>query len=95
MKTCIRSIAIVNGTLCVLCLWVIWMGHSHLPGQLSAGNSSEVMLEQYQNVCARLTASMAGMCFLAMVVIDVALIYMYSVLKKSLPSALETDSDKS
>ncbi len=92
MKACLRSIAIVNITLCVLCLWMFWMGNSYLPDKLDADMTSEVMLQKYELVCARLTAWMTGLCFLAIVVIDVALIRMYCLLKKSMSPAASGES---
>lgn len=87
VKACIRSIAIVNVTLCILSVWMIWMGSFYLPGKLDADMTSDVMLAKYELVCARLTASMTGMCFLAVVVIDAALIRMYCLLKKNVSPA--------
>ena len=87
MKTCMRSIAIVNVTLCVLCLGMIWIGNFYLPGQLNTDMTSDVMLAKYELVCARLTALVTGMCFLAIVVIDVALVNMYRQLKKNVSPA--------
>ena len=87
MKAYIRSIAIVNVTLCILCLCMLWMGNSYLPGKLTAEMTSDVMLAKYELVCARLMALMTGMCFLAIVVIDVALVNMYRQLKKNVSPA--------
>ena len=87
MKTCIRSIAIVNVTLCILCLCMLLMGNSYLPGKLTAEMTSEVMLAKYELVCARLTASMTIMCLLAIVVIGIFLVRMYYLLKKDLSPA--------
>ena len=87
MKACTRSIAIVNITLFVLFWWMFWMGNSYLPGKLDADMTSDVMLQKYELVCARLTASMTGMCFLAIVLINVVLIYTYFVLKKNVSPA--------
>jgi len=66
---------------------MIWMGNFYLPGKLDADMTSDVMLQKYELVCARLTAWMTGMCLLAGVVIDVALIRMYVRLKKDVSPA--------
>lgn len=110
MKAFTYSITIVNVTLFALFWWMQWFCHFRLPGQLNAQMRSDVMLQKYQNVCASLTASMAGMCLLAIVLVNVALIYAYLALKKSVSPAPggdtplmgggqmapgETDSDKS
>lgn len=87
MKACIHSMAIVNVTLCILVCVMLWMGMYYLPGELNAEMTSEVMLEKYRLVCARLTATMTGLCLLAIVVIDVALIRMYRLLKQNIPPA--------
>ncbi len=54
--------------------------------------TSEVMLQKYELVCARLTAWMTGLCLLAIVVIDVALIRMYCLLQKNMSSAAGGES---
>jgi len=87
VKACIHSMAIVNITLCILTCVMLWMGMYHLPVQLNAEMTSEVMLDKYSLVCARLTATMTGLCLLAIVVIDVALIRMYRLLKQNVPPA--------
>ena len=84
MKACNWSIIIVNVTLFVLFEWMFWMGHHYLPGKLDGEMNTDVMLQKYQFVCSRLTASMAAMCFLAIVIINVALIYTYRLLKKKM-----------
>lgn len=87
MKICNYAIAIVNVTLFALFLWMFWMGNYHLPGKLDAEMASDVMLQKYQIVCADLTASMTTMCLLAILVIDIALIYMYRRLQKNMSLA--------
>jgi len=84
MKACTWSITIVNVTLFVLFWWMFWMGNHYLPGKLNGEMNSDVMLQKYQLVCSRLTASMATMCFLAIVIINIVLIYTYCLLKKKM-----------
>jgi len=84
MKACTWSIAIVNFTLFALFWWMSWMGHSYLPGKLDGEMNIDVMLQKYQLVCSGLTASMAAMCFLVIVIINVVLIYTYHLLKKKI-----------
>jgi len=89
MKACNWSIVTVNVTLFVLFWWMSWMGNHYLPGKLDGEMNTDVMLQKYQLVCSRLTASMAAMCFLAIVIINAVLIYTYFLLKKEMASELK------
>lgn len=84
MKAFRWSIIIVNVTLFVLFEWMSWMGHHYLPGKLDGEMNYDVMLQKYQLVCSRLMASMAAMCFLVIVIINIVLIYTYHLLKKKM-----------
>jgi hypothetical protein len=87
MKAYSYSIAAVNVTLFALFWWMCWMGDTHLPAQLDSQMSGDVMRQKYQTVCTDLTASMASMCLLAIVLVNVALICTYFSLKENLSSA--------
>ncbi len=90
MKPYQSLIAVINVILFVLFMCLSWLGNSYLPRQINKDSERQidVFLQMYQNVCANLTVALAGMCFIAIIFVNIALITTYFFLKKNMnPSA--------
>jgi len=86
MKLDPQTIIPVNIVLFLFMCWLCWVGHFHLPGQLDNVKPTELVLTRYQNVCARLTVSLAGWSLVVMVIINAVLIRVAGIEKKNLSS---------
>jgi len=84
MKAYKHAIAIVNTILFLFFCWLFWIGNFHLPGQLNSKMQIDVMLQKYEIVCARLTASLTLWCLVVIVVVNAILIRAYFRLKKNM-----------
>lgn len=92
MKQYRYAITIINVILLLFFWWLVWMGNSHLPGQLGPEMQSDVMLQKYQIVCADLTASVTLRCLIVIVLINAVLIQVYFIIKKSMPPSAGSDT---
>ena len=88
----LNSIALVNVILFAFIIWISWMGNTHLAGQLDPQMQSDVMIQKYQLVCSRLTASMTAMALLVLVLINGVLIGPHVIM--TVNSALKEKSSK-
>ena len=84
MKTHQSAITIVNVILFLFFWWLFWVGHGYLPGQLNSEMHSDVMLQKYQIVCARLTAWLTILYLIVIVLVNAVLIRAYFIQKKNL-----------
>ncbi len=93
MKSFRSTTVTVNVILLLFLAWLVWIGRGYLPGQLDANMERDVMLAEYQSVCARLTTYLAGSCFLLIVLVDIVLLRACLRLTTNGPCAEETLPD--
>ena len=84
MKVYKHAITTVNIILFLFFFWLLWIGNKHLPGQLNSEMQADVMLQKYEIVCARLTASLTLCCLVVIVLVNVILIKGYFSLRKNI-----------
>lgn len=84
MKAYKNTIKIVNAILFLFFFWLLWIGNSHLPGQLTSKMQIDVMLAKYEIVCARLTVLLTLSCIVVAVLINAILIRAYFRLRKNM-----------
>jgi len=84
MKVYKHAIRIVNAILFLFFCWLFWIGNFHLPGQLNSEMQTDVMLQKYQIVCTRLTASLSLWCLVIIVIVNAILIRAYFRLMKNM-----------
>ncbi len=90
MKAFRSATVTVNAILLLFLAWLFWIGQAYLPGQLDANMERDVMLAEYQTVCARVTTYLAGSCFLLIVLVDIVLLRTCLRLTTNQPCADET-----
>jgi hypothetical protein len=93
MKAFRSATVTVNAILLLFLAWLFWIGQAYLPGQLDANMERDVMLAEYQTVCARLTTYLAGSCFLLIVLVDIVLLRACLRLTTNGPCAEDTLPD--
>ena len=79
-----HAITVVNAILFLFFWWLVWIGSFHLPGQLNSEMQIDVMLQKYENVVARLTASLTLSCLVVIVLVNAILIRAYFRLRKNM-----------
>ena len=84
MKAYKHAIIAVNTILFLFFWWLLWIGSFHLPGQLNSKMQIDVMLQKYEVVCARLTASLTLSCLVVVVIVNAILIRAYFRLRKNM-----------
>jgi len=84
MKAYKHAITSVNTILFLFFWWLLWIGSFHLPGQLNSKMRIDVMLQKYEVVCARLTASLTLSCLVVVVIVNAILIRAYFRLRKNM-----------
>ncbi len=84
MKAYKHAITVVNTILFLFFWWLLWIGSFHLPGQLNSKMQIDVMLQKYEVVCARLTASLTLSCLVVVVIVNAILIRAYFRLRKNM-----------
>ena len=84
MKAYKHAIIAVNTILFLFFWWLLWIGSFHLPGQLNSKMQIDVMLQKYEIVCARLTASLTLSCLVVVVIVNAILIRAYFRLRKNM-----------
>ena len=84
MKAYKNAIKAVNIILFLFFFWLLWIGDSYLPGQLSSEMQIDVILQKYDLVCARLTVFLTLSCFVVVILINAILIRIYFRLRKNM-----------